>query len=162
MREANFYETYKGDEKVSSLVTQLPWTHNMIILGHSKRAEEREFYLRLAVQQRRSTRELTRQMDTALFERAVLDPPKVSSVMRELHPEAEMDFRDTCVVEFLGLPDRHLEADLHRNILRNMQRFMAELGAGSRGNEVSRGNDVKLHEFHALTDMIAMNALECK
>jgi predicted nuclease of restriction endonuclease-like (RecB) superfamily len=33
-------------------VTQLPWTHNLIILTQAKHAEEREFYLRLAVQER--------------------------------------------------------------------------------------------------------------
>ena len=37
----------RGDEQVTPLVTQLPWTHNLIILTQAKRAEEREFYLRL-------------------------------------------------------------------------------------------------------------------
>jgi len=45
-RMRQFYEAYRGNEKVSPLVTQLPWTHNLIILSQSKRAEEREFYLR--------------------------------------------------------------------------------------------------------------------
>ena len=40
-----FYVTYRGDEKVPSLVTQLPWTHNLIILSQSKTPEERESYL---------------------------------------------------------------------------------------------------------------------
>ena len=43
-RMRQFYEVYAGDEKVSALLTQLPWTHNLIILGQAKRAEEREFY----------------------------------------------------------------------------------------------------------------------
>src|SRR5437879_4293949 len=29
-RMRQFYETYRGDEKVSPLVTQLPWTHNLL------------------------------------------------------------------------------------------------------------------------------------
>lgn len=51
-RMRQFYDVYRGDEKVTPLVTQLPWTHNLIILTQSKRAEEREFYLRLAIQER--------------------------------------------------------------------------------------------------------------
>ncbi|HKI21656.1 MAG TPA: DUF1016 N-terminal domain-containing protein, partial [Isosphaeraceae bacterium] len=47
-RMRQFYESYRGDEKVSALLRQLPWTHNLLILGKSKRAEEREFYLRMA------------------------------------------------------------------------------------------------------------------
>jgi hypothetical protein len=31
-RMRQFYETYRGDEKVSPLVRQLPWTHHLIIL----------------------------------------------------------------------------------------------------------------------------------
>jgi len=43
-------------------VRQLPWTHNLIILGQSKLPEEREFDLRLAVQEKWSKRELERQV----------------------------------------------------------------------------------------------------
>jgi predicted nuclease of restriction endonuclease-like (RecB) superfamily len=86
-RMRQFYETYVGDEKVSPLVTQLPWTHNLLILSRSKRAEEREFYLRMALRERWSFRELQRQLHGALFERTVLAPPKLSTLLTELHPE---------------------------------------------------------------------------
>jgi predicted nuclease of restriction endonuclease-like (RecB) superfamily len=36
-RMRQFYETYQSDEIVSALLTQLPWTHNLIILTQSKR-----------------------------------------------------------------------------------------------------------------------------
>lgn len=127
-RMRQFFETYKGDEKVSALLTLLPWTHHLMILGQCKRPEEREFYLRLATQQKWSSRELERQLAGALFHRAVLNPPKVSTLLRQMHPGAETVFRDAYVVEFLELPDGHLEADLHRSLLRNLRRFMAELG----------------------------------
>ncbi|MBV5303665.1 MAG: hypothetical protein JZU70_05640 [Chlorobium sp.] len=55
------YETYYDDEKVSPLVRQLSWTHNLIILGQSKRQEERKFYLQMAIRERWSKRELERQ-----------------------------------------------------------------------------------------------------
>jgi hypothetical protein len=47
-RMRQFYETYRGDEKISALLRQLPWTHNLPILSKSKRAEAREIYLRMA------------------------------------------------------------------------------------------------------------------
>ena len=46
-RMRQFFEAYKEHEKVSALLTQLPWTHHLMILGRSKRSEEREFYIRL-------------------------------------------------------------------------------------------------------------------
>jgi predicted nuclease of restriction endonuclease-like (RecB) superfamily len=127
-RMRQFFETYKGDTKVSALLTLLPWTHHLSILGRCKRAEEREFYMRLAAQEKWSSRELDRQLNGALFERAVLNPPKVSTALKRLHPGAEAAFRDAYVVEFLDLPDVHQEADLHRSLLLNLRRFLAELG----------------------------------
>jgi predicted nuclease of restriction endonuclease-like (RecB) superfamily len=127
-RMRQFYEAYAVDDFVSALPRQLPWTHNLIILAQSRHAEEREFYLRMAVQERWSKRELERQFRLALFERTVLAPPKVSPVVRQSHPQAASVFKDAYVVEFLGLSDGHSEADLQRGLLRQLQQFLIELG----------------------------------
>lgn len=127
-RMKQFYETYHSDKIVSPVVTQLPWTHHLIILGQCKRPEEREFYLRLATQERWSKRELERQIKVAIFERAVLNPPKTSAVLRKIHPAAETIFKDSYLLEFLGLPFEHSEADLHSGLLRCLGRFLTELG----------------------------------
>lgn len=117
-----------ADEKVSALLTQLTWTHNLIIFSQSKRAEEREFYLRMAIQEKWSKRELERQFKTALFERSVLNPAKVTPVVAQTHPAALEVFRDAYMVEFLGLPGSHAEADLHQGLLARLKDFLIELG----------------------------------
>lgn len=127
-RMRQFYEAYEGTELVSPLVTQLPWTHHLIILGQGKRPEEREFYLRLAVQENWSKRQLERQFKAALFERSVLSPPKVSSAVRQMHPDAARVFKDSYLLEFLELPQGHAEADLHRGLLLRLKEFLIELG----------------------------------
>jgi len=127
-RMRQFYEAYRGDSIVSPLVTQLPWSHHLIILGQSKRPEEREFYVRLAIREKWSKRELERQFKTALFERAVLSPPKVSPLVTRMYPEASSIFRDAYTVEFLGLPTVHAESDLHRGLLNKLKSFLIELG----------------------------------
>lgn len=127
-RMKQFYDTYRGDEKVAPLLRQLPWSANLHILSKCKRPEERDFYLRMAVQQRWPVREVARQIDGALFERAVLNPPRVSTLLRQMHPDAETVFRDAYLVEFLELPEPHHEADLHKSLVRNLRHFLAELG----------------------------------
>jgi predicted nuclease of restriction endonuclease-like (RecB) superfamily len=127
-RTRQFYEAYRDNAIVSPLVRQLPWTHNLIILGQSKRPEDREFYLRLAIHERWTKRELERQFKVALFERAVLHPPQASSAVTETHPDALTAFKDAYFVEFLDLPDGHAEVDLHRSLLRNLKDFLIELG----------------------------------
>ena len=127
-RMRQFYEAYRNDAMVSPLVAQLPWSHHLIILGQSKRPEEREFYVRLAIRERWSKRELERQFKSALFERVVLSPPKVSPVVTQRYPEAFSVFRDAYTVEFLGLSPTHAEADLHRALLEQLRAFLIELG----------------------------------
>jgi predicted nuclease of restriction endonuclease-like (RecB) superfamily len=127
-RMRQFYETYCGQEEVSPLVRELPWTHNLIILSRSKRPEEREFYLKMAAQERWSKRELERQYDTALFERVVLSPAKVSPLVTQSHPGAASVFRDSYLVEFLDLPAAHLESDLQHGLLAQLKQFLLELG----------------------------------
>ena len=128
-RMRQFYDTYRYDEKVSPLLTQLPWTHNLLILSRCKRAEEREFYLRLAVRERWSSRDLERQLAVALFERTILSPPKVSAVLTQLLPSAAAIFKDTYLLEFLDLPEIHSERDLQRALVANLRHFLLELGS---------------------------------
>jgi predicted nuclease of restriction endonuclease-like (RecB) superfamily len=127
-RMLKFYQVYQGDAKVTALLSQLPWTHNLIILNQSKRSEEREFYLRLAIQEKWSSRELERQFKAALFERSVLNPVKVSPMVSQSHSDALDVFRDAYVLEFLNLPEQHTEADLHGGLLRQLKNFLIELG----------------------------------
>jgi predicted nuclease of restriction endonuclease-like (RecB) superfamily len=51
-RMMQFYQTYRDRPKLSPLVTELSWTHNLIIMSRCKRDEEREFYLRLCIRER--------------------------------------------------------------------------------------------------------------
>lgn len=127
-RMRQFYDTYRGDAKVSALLTQLPWTHNLIILGQSKLAEEREFYLRTAIQEKWSSRELERQFKAALFERTIIEPVKVSTALRQSHSEALGVFKDSYLVEFLDLAKIHGEVDLHHGLLAYLKDFLLELG----------------------------------
>jgi len=127
-RMRQFYEAYRDSEIVPPLAGQLSWTHNQMILVRCKRPEEREFYLRLCTRERWSKRELERHLSSALFERTILSPPKVAPLVRQIHPAAVNIFKDTYLLDFLDLPDRHDEADLHRGLVANLRRFLLELG----------------------------------
>jgi predicted nuclease of restriction endonuclease-like (RecB) superfamily len=147
-RMRKFYETYYEDEKVSPLVRQLPWTHNLIILNQSKRPEEREFYMRLVIQEKWSKRELERQFKTALFERSVLNPVKVSPAVTQSYPTALSVFRDAYVVEFLLLcaskDDEVVEYALNRSL---SPALIAEYQTQLPDKALLQA---KLHEFYAL------------
>jgi predicted nuclease of restriction endonuclease-like (RecB) superfamily len=127
-RMRQFFETYHQEPKLSPLVRVLPWSHNLLILSRCKRREEREFYLRLAADRGWGKRELERQLDGCLFERTVASPPKVSTVLRQLHPAAETIFKDAYLLDFLELPASHSERDLQKALVKNLKQFLIELG----------------------------------
>ena len=85
-------------------------------------------FLWVASRNRWQVREVARQMNAGLFERSVFNPPKLSTALRELHPQAAEFFKNVYTLEFLGLPAEHAEADLHSGLLRHLGRFLTELG----------------------------------
>jgi len=109
-RMKQFYETYSEDEKLSPLARELPWTHNTIIFSRCKTIEEREFYLRLAIKEKYTKRELERQIDTSLFERTIIGNQKLSACLRELHPTIDNTFKDSYVLEYAM--NRHISPTL--------------------------------------------------
>jgi len=127
-RMRQFFEAYRDDAKLSTLMRVLPWSAHLHILSRAKQPEEREFYLRMAVNNSWPVREVARQIDSGLFERSVLNPPKLSTALRQLHPQADNFFKDSYLLEFLALPTAHSELDLHRSLLQNLGRFLTELG----------------------------------
>ena len=128
-RMKQFYETYKdADEKLSALLRQISWTNNLTIMSRSKSIEERLFYLQLCVHDRLSTRQLERQINSALYERNAVGNIKLSPVMREIVPQAEQIFRDQYVMEFIGGKEYEHENSMKAALVKQMKRFILELG----------------------------------
>lgn len=125
-RMKQFYETYKDDEFVSPLVTQISWTNHLLIMSGSKSAEERHFYMELCAKNHYSKRELERQMDSAYYERYMLSAKKP---LPETVPQSVRgSILDSYVLEFLDLPEQYSERSLKRAILENLKQFILEFG----------------------------------
>lgn len=128
-RMKQFYETYCDEnEKLSPLVRQLSWTNNLIILSRTKTIEEKVYYLEQCAKERWSKRELDRQIDSALYERSKLGLPKLSTVLREIAPQAEHIFRDQYVMEFIGGKEYGHENSMKAALVKQMKQFIMELG----------------------------------
>ncbi len=166
-RMRQFYRLYRDHEIVAPLVRQLSWSQHLIIMGRCKMEEEREFYIRLAIREGWSKRELERQLKTGRFERTILNPIKVSPPARQLHPEVSSLFKDIYTLEFLGLPTEHSEADLEGALLRNLGRFITELGrdfcfVGSQYPVQVGGQDFALDLLFFHRSMNCLVAIELK
>lgn len=127
-RMKQFYESYKDYPKLSSLLREINWTNNLIILSRTKSIEEQEFYIKLCLKEKYSSRELERQINSSFFERSISDNVKLSALLRVLQNDVENSFKDTYVFEFLNLTEPHNESDLQKKLVQEMRNFILELG----------------------------------
>ncbi len=127
-RMKQFYETYHANTKLSPLVREISWTNNMLIISKTTSDIEKEFYLKLTIQERYKKAELERQLDSNLFERVIVSKEKLSPKMREIHPDSSKMFRDEYMLDFLNLPHKYNETDLRKGILKNLKDFILEFG----------------------------------
>ena len=127
-RMRQFFEAYEGDKELSAVLRELSWTHNTIVFTKCKSRTERAFYLNHAIQECWTTRQLERQIEGCLFERSIINKPKLSASMREMHPAAESLFKDQYLMNFLNLPEAHSERDLQKGLVLNLKDFLLEMG----------------------------------
>lgn len=123
-----FYESYKDFPKLSPLVRELSWTHNLLIFSRCKSTEEREFYLRLCQQESYNKRELDRQISASLFERILIGNSTIRGLLKSDKQDFSNPFKDSYVFEFLNLPEAHNENDLKMGLIRELKSFILELG----------------------------------
>ena len=127
-RMKQFYETYKDDEKVSTLLTQLSWSNHLKLLSACKTNDERLFYMQLCVKEGYSARELARQVDSGYYERYMLSKTNLSPTVSQAHDDTRNIFLDNYVLDFLDLPEKVSEKDLQKSILNNLKSFILEIG----------------------------------
>jgi predicted nuclease of restriction endonuclease-like (RecB) superfamily len=135
-RMIQFAEKFPGEQIVAALLRQLGWTHFTLLLP-IKDSLRREFYAEMCRVERWNTRTLQKKVQSMLFERTGLSRRPRQLAQVELKALRERDqltpdlvFRDPYFLDFLGLKDTYAERDLETAILREMESFILELGAG--------------------------------
>ena len=114
----------------------MSWTH-LKTLMYVEDPLKRDFYIELCRLERWSSRQLHERMQSMLFERSALSLQPDEVVRREVahlrdaqQMTPDLVLKDPYILDFLGLNDRYLERDLEDAILREMEQFLLELGAG--------------------------------
>jgi len=118
------------------LSRQLTWTHFRTLI-YIKDDLSRNFYLEMCKIENWTTRELNEKIDSMLFERTAISKKPEEQIKQELKLLSEENkltpdlvFRDPYVLDFLGLQDNFSEQTLEKAILRELEKFILELGQG--------------------------------
>lgn len=135
----------------------LSWTIYRHLL-RVERVEARSFYELEAIKNHWSERELSRQINSLLYERLAMSKDKqglmrLATKGQEVRKPADA-FKDPVVIEFLGLPESHklVESKLEEALIGNLQAFLLEMGKGFAF--VSRQERLTLDGDHFYTDLV--------
>ena len=115
----------------SSLLHQLPWFHNCILLDKLSSQYERLWYIRQTIEYGWSRNILIAQIDSDLYHR---QGKALTNFKQTLPPEqsdlAQQALKDPYVFDFLTLNMNVRESELEKELLDHVQRFLLELGKG--------------------------------
>ena len=150
-RMVKFSEAFSDENIVATLSQQLSWSHFVEILP-LKQPLEREYYAELCRVEHWSVRTLRERIASQLYLRTAVAKKPEAVVKAEIgHLRAggqmtpDLVFRDPYMLDFLRLPHDYSERDLEDAILREMERFLLELGVGftfvARQKRISVGAD---------------------
>ena len=135
-RMVRFAEVFPERKIVSTLSIQLSWSH-FVEITHLKDELQRNFYAEMCRIERWSVRTLREKISGMLFERTaiskkpeVLVKQEIAALRNEDKLTPDLVFRDPYFLDFLGLKDSYSEKDLETAILREMERFILEIGVG--------------------------------
>jgi predicted nuclease of restriction endonuclease-like (RecB) superfamily len=131
-----FAGVFPEEQIVYALSRQLSWTHFRLVI-YLDDPLKRDFYAEMCRIEGWSTRTLENKIGGMLYERTALSKKPAELAKQELAALREEDkltpdlvFRDPYFLDFLGLKDTYSEKDLETAILREMEAFILELGAG--------------------------------
>jgi predicted nuclease of restriction endonuclease-like (RecB) superfamily len=149
-----FAELFPAEPIVATLSRQLGWSHFKELLPLDK-PHQRDFYAEMCRLERWSVRTLRRQIDGMLYERTALSKKPAKLIEKELTAlrtdgklTPDLVFKDPYVLDFLGLRDTYSEKDLETAILRDIERFLLELGAGFAFVERQKRIVIDGEDFH--------------
>lgn len=133
---ARFAEVFPDQKIFYTLCRKLSWSHFRLIV-YLEDDLKRDFYAEMCRLERWSVRTLQKKIAGMLFERTALSrkPAKLAALeLRSLRQEDKLTpdlvFRDPYFLDFLGLKGAYQEKDVEAAILREMEAFILELGAG--------------------------------
>ncbi len=124
-RMRQFAEQFQEVEIVLTVTTQLSWSHIVELLP-LKTIQAKLFYTNKIAEENWGVRELRKQKDTKLFERAIVANNQLPTQINE----TKNLFKDPYLLDFLKLKDNFLEKNLEEAILVELEEFILELGKG--------------------------------
>ncbi len=111
------------------VLTLTTFTNLVEIINRVHTAQERLFYIVYAHRENLRKLELRRCLVNDTYSTLLGgDKRNYSAAMKRLYPTAPVMFKDTALLDFLNIPERHREKQLRKGIVEHIKQFVLELG----------------------------------
>lgn len=128
-RMRDFFLTYNSEEILPPMVTEIGWTHNLVILEKCKDDLEREFYIKMTRKFGWTKNVLIHQIENKTYEKTLVNQTNFEqTVTEEIRTQAKLAVKDEYTFDFLELADEHSERQLEQSILMRVEPFLQEMG----------------------------------
>ena len=146
---------------VQQLAAQLPWTHHQVLLDKLKTTEEREFYIKMAIENGWSRGVLAIQIDSQLHIRQGNAITNFEHTLPKTHSDlAKESIKNPYLFDFLSIGEHMQERELEAALIQHIKRFMLELGRGF--SYVGNQYNLKVEDDDFYLDLLFFNYhLDC-
>jgi predicted nuclease of restriction endonuclease-like (RecB) superfamily len=152
-RMRDFYLTYVKNEKLTPMVAEIGWTHNLVILEKCKDDLEREFYLRMTRKFGWTKNLLIHQIENQSYEKTLLSQTNFElTVSEEVRDRAKLAVKDEYTFDFLELAPEHSEAELEQALVGKIGLFLKEMGG--RFSFVDRQYRIEINDNEFFIDLL--------
>lgn len=128
-RMRSFYLTYKDNTKLTPMVAEIGWSHNVVIMEKCKDNLQKEFYIRTTKKFGWTKNVLINQIENQSYEKYLLNQTNFDNAVSEkVKVHAHLSVKDEYSFDFLGLSEEHSEKELETGLMNNMRRFLIEMG----------------------------------
>jgi predicted nuclease of restriction endonuclease-like (RecB) superfamily len=165
---ADFYAEYHSVAFLQSMIAEISWTHHTLILSKCKDNQQRRFYILATKKFGWTARVLTHQIENQTFEKYLLNQTNFEEVLPEMQKQqAVLAVKDHYNFDFLELADQHSEFELETALIKNIQKFLLELGSdfsfmGHQFRLIVDGEDYKIDLLFYHRRLQALIAIDLK
>ena len=114
--------------QIPSVLFATGWSNHQLIMSQCKTDEQRLFYMLYAGREQMEYKELQRALKTDAMSAILGSKDVQSEMMKRQYPQSGVLFKDTIYLEMFGLPVKHKESKLRKEIIAHMKDFILEMG----------------------------------
>jgi len=128
-----FYLTYQDNVNLQQLVGEIPWGQNILIFTKCKSDTEQEYYIKSTQSYGWSRNVLTHHIKAELYQRDRKELKQnnfLDTLPQNLSELASEMMKSDYNLEFLDIAKEAKETEVEKSIVKNIQKFILELGYG--------------------------------